>query len=250
MTRLVLFASMVATLALGACATSAVPVLAPSGAGPAGVAGDPMPLALRWYRASAEAEALFLQTYKAATAAAEGFAAEQGGAKWGVIMDADETVLDNSLYQQSRRGAPYSDSSWATWVRRAQATPTPGSVDFVRRVRALGGVVSIVTNREDQLCDATRANLQAIGLVVDQVLCKPLGSGDKNPRFQAVASGAAPSRLPPMRVVMWLGDNILDFPGLSQAVRAGGPAAFAPFGRTWFVLPNPLYGSWDRNPVP
>ena len=57
-------------------------------------------------------------------------------------------------------------------------------------------------------------------------------------------------KLPAMRVIMWLGDNIQDFPNLGQSVRGSGAAGFAEFGRTWFVLPNPLYGSWDKNPVP
>ncbi|MEP6834205.1 MAG: hypothetical protein ABJB74_12465, partial [Gemmatimonas sp.] len=58
------------------------------------------------------------------------------------------------------------------------------------------------------------------------------------------------SKLPAMKVVMWLGDNIQDFPTLGQEVRNGGAAGFAEFGRSWFVLPNPLYGSWDKNPLP
>ena len=44
-----------------------------------------------------------------------------------------------------------------------------------------------------------------------------------------------------------VGDNVQDFPGLSQAIRKEGDEAFAPFGARFFVLPNPMYGSWDRN---
>jgi 5'-nucleotidase (lipoprotein e(P4) family) len=212
--------------------------------------GDPMPFALRWYRASAEMPGLFLQAYKGATSAVQQLSATQGGAAWGVIMDADETVLDNSMYQQMREGAGYSAKSWEDWVKSRKATALPGSVAFVRRVRELGGKVVIVTNREDNVCNETRENLQAVGLSVDQVLCKPVGITDKNPRFTAVAAGALPSTLPPMKVLMWLGDNIQDFPGLAQAVRLGPPAGYAEFGHSWFLLPNPLYGSWDKNPVP
>lgn len=239
---------LVCCVAVAACVSPrSRPTLA---ATPATAVADPMPLALRWYRASAEAQALYLETYRAATTAAEGFARAESGHTWGVVMDADETVLDNSMYQQNRAGAGYSDSTWAAWVRSEKATALPGSVEFVRRVRELGGKVAIVTNRDEAVCPETRANLKAVGLIVDEVLCKPAGTSDKNPRFVAVANGAAPSTLPPMTVVMWLGDNIQDFPGLSQAVRLGGLGGFAEFGRSWFVLPNPLYGSWDKNPVP
>lgn len=215
-----------------------------------GASFDSIPLALRWYRASAEMHALFVQSYRNATAAVQTLATAQAGKPWGVIMDADETVLDNSMYQQSRGGRGYSADTWEVWVRSKKATPLPGAADFINRVRALGGKVSIVTNREDTVCAETEQNLRAVGLNVDQVLCKPPGPGDKNPRFAAVQAGSAPSKLPAMKVVMWLGDNIQDFPNLSQDVRKGGAAGFTEFGRTWFVLPNPLYGSWDKNPVP
>jgi predicted secreted acid phosphatase len=45
--------------------------------------------------------------------------------------------------------------------------------------------------------------------------------------------------------VAFLGDNIFDFPGLSQAIVKQGDEAFAQFGVRFFVLPNPMYGSWN-----
>ena len=69
-------------------------------------------------------------------------------------------------------------------------------------------------------------------------------------RFRAVQAGTAPSPLPPLEVVMWVGDNVGDFPGATQAIRTQPQAAFAEFGRGWFVLPNPMYGSWERTPLP
>ncbi|MGV3709948.1 MAG: 5'-nucleotidase, lipoprotein e(P4) family [Gemmatimonas sp.] len=215
-----------------------------------GTSTDSIPLALRWYRASAEVHAIFVQAYRNATDAVQPLAAAQSGKPWGVIMDADETILDNSMYQQGRGGRGYTPETWEVWVRSKKATALPGAADFINRVRALGGKVSIVTNREENVCTETEQNLRAVGLNVDQVLCKPPTSGDKNPRFAAVQGGTAPSKLPAMKVVMWVGDNIQDFPMLSQDVRKGGAAGFAEFGRSWIVLPNPLYGSWDKNPVP
>lgn len=231
----------------GATAGSAA---APQPTASSTVIGDSIPLALRWYRASAEMHALFVQTYRLATEAAQRLAAQQSGQQWAVIMDADETVLDNSMYQQGRGGRGYTPETWEVWVKSKKATALPGAADFINRVRALGGKVVIVTNREDNVCEETRQNLKAVALNVDQVLCKPVGVSDKNPRFSAVQSGTAPSRLAALKVVMWVGDNIQDFPGLTQDVRKGGAAGFAEFGKTWFVLPNPLYGSWDKNPVP
>jgi predicted secreted acid phosphatase len=80
------------------------------------------------------------------------------------------------------------------------------------------------------------------------VLCKPEdGSGDKNPRFESVARGTAAPGLPPAEVLVWVGDNIRDFPGLGQDLRSAPEAALLDFGRRFFIVPNPAYGSWEEN---
>jgi predicted secreted acid phosphatase len=115
-------------------------------------------------------------------------------------------------------------------------------------VRALGGKVAIVTNRSAAECPDTEAVFRAHGLAYDAMLCKPdAGPGDKNPRFEAVARGTTPAGLPPLGVVAFFGDNIQDFPGRSQALRQEPDEAFADFGARFFVLPNPMYGSWEKN---
>ena len=110
----------------------------------------------------------------------------------------------------------------------------------------MGGHVVIVTNRDDVRCEPTRANLDRLGLEPDLVLCKPPEESDKNLRFERVQRGTASPELPALTVVAWIGDNIQDFPGLTQGVR-GDPTAFSPFGHYYFVIPNPMYGSWERN---
>jgi 5'-nucleotidase (lipoprotein e(P4) family) len=161
-------------------------------------------------------------------------------------MDADETVLDNSEYQRRRAmlDSAYSEASWAAWVKERAAPPIPGASDFTRAVHQARGRVVIVTNRADSLCAETRANLQSAGIETDLVLCQIPGQADKNPRFQKVQNGTASAGVPPLTVVAWFGDNILDFPGMSQASR-NDPRALDPFGRKYFVLPNPMYGSWQ-----
>jgi acid phosphatase len=168
-----------------------------------------------------------------------------------VILDADETVLDNSPYQVriTQRGERFNTETYNVWVREARAATLPGSAEFIQLARQLGGRVVIVTNRDEIVCPATRQNFSALGIVVDVVLCKPDGPSDKNPRFQAVARGTAAPGLPPLRVLMYVGDNIQDFPTMTQELRNAPAAALEPFGRTYFVLPNPMYGSWERNPA-
>ena len=239
---------LVTALLFASCRTTAP--LSPSQGAPA--AGQSvtaaLPDSIKWVRSSAEYVAAFAQTYRLATARVESAATQHAGAPWAVVLDADETVINNAQYQEerARAGLPYSDESWDAWVKRRAATPLPGVAAFLTRVHALGGRIAIVTNRLESQCADTQAVFTTHALVVDVMLCRPDGtSSDKNPRFRAVESGAAFHLATPVDVVAYLGDNILDFPGLSQQVRSGGPEGFSQFGVRYFVLPNPMYGSWQ-----
>ena len=70
-------------------------------------------------------------------------------------------------------------------------------------------------------------------------------NADKTPRYQAIAAGRTAVSRTPIEILVFVGDNILDFPNASQARRAQGEAGFAEFGVRWFLLPNPMYGSWQ-----
>jgi 5'-nucleotidase (lipoprotein e(P4) family) len=235
-------------VAVLACAKPAsTPVTASPAAG-----APPMPGAIVWSRASAEHKALFLQTYHAAEAELEQRARALQRGTWAVILDADETVLDNSVYQQERAqlGLPYTSESWNAWVRRIAATALPGAASFTKRVHDLGGRVVIVTNRDAAVCPETRENLRRVEISADLVLCAPPGQSDKNIRFRAVEAGTSTASVPALQVVMYVGDNIQDFPNLGQNTRFADDSAFTEFGRRYFLLPNPMYGSWERNPIP
>ena len=245
-------------LMLAACAPAMAPTAPPAPApppAPAAQATVPLPPsaslgAVHWWRDSAERQAAFVQAYRWAGERLRELARGEAGGGWGVIMDADETVLDNSTYQlrRGRENLGYSAESWAAWVAEKAAPATPGAAEFTALVHQLGGRVAIVTNRDDPQCPDTRENLRRVAIAADVVLCRVQGQSDKNPRFAAVESGSG-TGLPPLRVLMWVGDNIQDFPRLSQDVRTQGAAALGDFGRRFVVLPNPMYGSWERNPM-
>jgi 5'-nucleotidase (lipoprotein e(P4) family) len=206
------------------------------------------PEAIRWVRDSAERRAICLEVYRAATAQVEREAGGRAPGTWAVVLDADETVIDNSPYQleRARLGLGFDPASWRAWTARREGKPIPGAAGFLARVHALGGRIAIVTNRTETECPDTEAVFRAHSLAFDQMLCKPdKGSGDKNPRYEAIAAGTTPAGWPPLDVVAFVGDNILDFPGQSQTLRLEPDAAFAPFGVRFFVLPNPMYGSWN-----
>ena len=206
-----------------------------------------LPNEIRWFRTSAEYRALSRQTYQLAADRLPELTRGAPAKTWAVVLDADETVLDNSEYQRRRAldDSAYTEASWSAWVNERSARAIPGSPEFTQRVHALGGRVVIVTNRALGLCDATRANLKAIHVDADVVLCQPPGESNKNPRFERVQAGTAENGLPALTVVEWIGDNILDFPGMTQDAR-NDPAAFSQFGKRYFILPNPMYGSWQQ----
>jgi 5'-nucleotidase (lipoprotein e(P4) family) len=246
---------LVIAVALTVSCRSAAPVAAPvataqAPAATATPAAPPVPEAVRWASDSAEHRALFLEVYRAATEHVEREAAARAPGTWAVVLDADETTIDNSAYQRERAlaGGRFEAESWRAWCARREAEPLPGAAAFLARVQALGGRIAIVTNRTTAECPDTEAVFRAHGLAYDVMLCKPEGGpSDKNPRFEAVARGTAAAGLPPLDVVAFLGDNIQDFPGLSQKTRDEGDDAFALFGGRYFLLPNPMYGSWERN---
>ena len=237
-------------LSLVAACRATAPAVPPSPPSAAAEAGEPFRASkqVRWVRDSAEHRALFLQVYRTVTARVERAAATREPGTWAVVADADETVLDNSVYQveRERQGLGFTRESWRAWTERREAVPLPGAAAFLARVRALGGRVAIVTNRRVSECPDTEAVLRAHDLAYDVILCRDDdGPSDKGPRFEAVARGTTPAGLPPLEIVAVLGDNIRDFPGQSQELARQGDEAFTDFGARFFVLPNPMYGSWE-----
>lgn len=219
---------------------------------PAEPAAGELSLATHWVRDSAEYRAAMIQTYRAAAAELERLAGVLPSGRWAVALDADETVISNSLYQKEleESGEGFTPASWAAWVRRHQSGPLPGAVGFLTWVHALGGKIAIVTNRAHNLCPDTEENFRRHGIPFDVILCKPpSGERTKQPRWDAVENGTADPALPPLEIVMYLGDNIFDFPRLDQELRHAPEAAYADFGSLYFQLPNPMYGSWTDNPA-
>lgn len=205
--------------------------------------------ATRWVDVSAEYQGLSRQAYRAASERLDELVLSGGlPATWAVSLDIDETVLMNVTYERERKllGLGYTPVTWKLWVDRRDATPVPGAKDFLNKVRVAGGHVVFVTNRKDATeCAQTRDNLAAQSIMYDSILCRTTTS-DKNERFEMIESGTG-TGLPPMPVVMFVGDNIQDFPNLTQDVRIEGAAGYVEFGESFFLLPNPMYGSWEKN---
>ena len=240
--------ALIVVLAAGGC-RSAGTTAPRAGAAPA---AREIPSAIRWLRNSAEFKAATVQAYRVATRRVDVVAASRPKGTWAVSLDADETVLDNSQYMKERAeaGLGFTDESWREWVARRAAPAIPGAAAFIRRVKEAGGHVVIVTNRKQAECPDTEENFRKLEIAFDAMLCRADGGpGEKEPRYEAVAAGTAKEGLPPLEIVLWVGDNIQDFPEQRQEMRKAGEGAFGQFGHAFVIIPNPMYGSWEKNPA-
>ncbi len=234
-----------AALALGACA-------APGDA----TRAHEMLNAVLWQQHAPEYRALARQSYALAelrlregleagwSAALEQPPGSAGALAPAVVMDLDETVIDNSRYEARivTRLGRYDRDSFARWCEEGGAGAVPGAVEFVRAARSLGVTVLFYTAREERLRECTLRTLEALGLgplVPDQVFLRGAGSkGEVRARLAAR-----------YRLVLLVGDSLEDFVDGSkadpQARLALARRHRERFGRQWIVLPNATYGHWE-----
>lgn len=172
-----------------------------------------------------------------------------------VIVDIDETVLDNSPYQARllRDGKRYEKASWNAWCREKAATALPGAVEFAQLAARHGVTVFYISNRAVEVAPETLENLRATGfpIAADAHVflgqgwqvdgCTPADRSDKSCRRRLVGRSH--------RVLLQVGDQLGDFFETDAATPAARRAAVAAwvgwFGERWFMLPNPSYGNWE-----
>ena len=269
----------VATLS-GSCGPKQRPAAAPETARPPAAA----PLrthenlnATLWMQTSVEYRASALQAYHAArlaldaaladphwTAALEqtGDAASKPPA---VILDLDETVLDNSPFEARMiadstlaKPVPYDETAWRRWVAEKKARAIPGAVEFLRYAASRHVTPVYISNRNVQGPEPadkdggerdTMAMLRKLNIPVDDagdtlLLLGEHGwnSGDKGSRRAFAAEK--------YRVVLLIGDNFEDFVSVKDKSLAGRETLADKYddwwGTKWVMLPNPTYGSWEQ----
>lgn len=168
-----------------------------------------------------------------------------------VILDVDETVLDNSAFQARmiKQGSEFDLAQWNDWVMEAQADSVPGSLKFTQQAAKEGIKVFYLTNREASVEIGTRKNLRELGYPLpdsgDVILSKYERidwTSDKTTRRTFIANN--------YRVLMLFGDDLNDFiPAKDisenermQLVNDNRQR----WGQKWYILPNPVYGSWEQ----
>jgi 5'-nucleotidase (lipoprotein e(P4) family) len=167
-----------------------------------------------------------------------------------VIMDLDETVLDNSRAQGQfvLDGTPYLPNTWSEWVSLSAAGEVPGAKAFIEHVRRNGAQVIFVTNRTIAEEPATVKNLTdtlKIPATAEDVMCVGENgwTSDKSERRRFIAGK--------YRIALLAGDDLGDFVSIVSTKTAADRIALAMKHQSkwrdrWVLLPNPMYGSWDR----
>ena len=266
------------SLVAGACATAPQPEPAaePKTAAPIPTAATDIDIGIRWTEFSAEYQAVSAQIYAVARRDLSRLLADPdwtalpgqtgvAGKPPAIILDVDETVVSNAEYQESLLYAPYSRFGHFDWMRNNKAVPVRGAAETIDAARAAGVEVFFLTNRacepfEDADGDCpyeqvTIEDLREAGIDTDpeHVLMaweQPGWSKEKLNRREHIAKTH--------RVIMLFGDDYGDFvhctrakalaPCSENATRASRHAALDTYaeywGNGWYILPNPMHGSW------
>ena len=163
-----------------------------------------------------------------------------------IVVDIDETVLDNSPAQayNIKNRAPFDMKGWYAWGEMRKAKAIPGSVEFLNYATSKGVKIFYVSNRDEVQKQATIDNLKNGGfndISADNVLLRTTES-TKEPRRQLI--------LQKYRIVILMGDNLDDLSNVFERKSVADRFAEVDrvkndWGKRWIVLPNAMYGTWE-----
>jgi 5'-nucleotidase (lipoprotein e(P4) family) len=163
-----------------------------------------------------------------------------------VVVDIDETVLDNSPSNAltALNNLPFNTRDWYAWSDKRKAKPVPGAVDFINYAVDQGVKIYYISNRDEVQKQATIDNLRAVGFkdISDENVMLRNTESAKGPRRQIVAEK--------YRILFLMGDNLDDFSEIYE--RKSTEERFAgvdrdrfKFGSRFIALPNAMYGTWE-----
>ena len=168
-----------------------------------------------------------------------------------IILDIDETVLDNSEHQvrSIKNGTNY-PIGWKEWVSEESAGALPGVKEFLSYANTKGIKIFYVTNRTHDLEEYTRNNIKSLGLPFDNdmdvlLMKNEKGWGsDKTSRRDLIRKD--------FRVIQIFGDQLDDFIPLTESAKSINDRKILidkyadMWGEKWYMLINPMYGEWEE----
>ena len=210
---------------------------------------DELMMAVGWMQNSAEYRELCYQAYNVALFQVKQAVAQhqQGDKPLAIVLDADETVLDNSAFEAGLidTDSAYSTKTWTEWCAAGEALAMPGATDFLQAVDQLGVQIFYVTNRSmDTQYEGSARNMKELGFpqVDKEHMLFKTDTSNKQPRYDAIEKR--------YNVVVYLGDNAGDLPlGTYHKKQTQRNAIIdahkSQFGLKYIALPNPSYGDWE-----
>jgi 5'-nucleotidase (lipoprotein e(P4) family) len=238
-----IYACLVFALIIGACTNSNTLVKSETDK-----QNDYLTMSTLWYQRASECRALYYQAFNFAKISLIANLAEANDDKpKAVVVDIDETVLDNSPFEaySVRTGKQYSNELWHEWTGKAAAQATPGALEFLKFAESKGVETFYISNRSVSETAVTLQNLKVLGFpFADEahILLKT-NTSVKTVRRNKVSETH--------EILILAGDNIGDFDELfeDRSQKFGFETVDAhktDFGKRFIVLPNPMYGSWER----
>jgi len=205
-------------------------------------------LAVLWYQQSAEMKASYLQSYRYARILLDAkLDTIETDMPVGVVLDIDETVLDNSpnAVQLIKANKTFTQEAWKPWSDDARAKALPGALDFVNYAMERGVEVFYISNRKDVEMEATLKNLKDLNFPnadTTHVLLKTVTS-NKTERRSVVSAQ--------VEVLVYLGDNLRDYSEIfgKRGEDMGTRVVMEnkdDLLNNFVVFPNPTYGEWEK----
>ncbi|UCC55267.1 MAG: hypothetical protein JSU75_07755 [Gammaproteobacteria bacterium] len=223
-----------------------------------GVESHEMLNATLWAQSSAEYEAVTRQVYRVARANLDEALAdphwraalEQTGdyadLPPAIVLDLDETILDNTSYEVRiiRELKKYSRASFADWCREVDAPAIPGAKEFLDYAADQNVAVFYYSARRENLRDCTARNLRALQVPFPNQSRLLLNTGTSKSEYRAMIARN-------YRILLLVGDNLQDFVDGSKTDpsrrRDLARSHVERWGREWIMLPNPMYGHWESS---
>lgn len=200
-----------------------------------------------WFQNSGEARALYYQAFNLADMVVEKtLSKETFDKKPAIVVDLDETMIDNSTYLATLALNGIEDLSyWSEWNEEMKATATPGAVEFLNKVVKKGVDVFYISNRYLENVEGTKQNLIKLGfpqVEENHMLFRDKTDGpSKEARRQEVSKTHD--------IFLLMGDRLGDFSDMFEEPDEKNrnkaiDDSKDKFGTQFIVLPNPMYGYW------
>ena len=197
-----------------------------------------------WQQTAAEYRALCYQAYNLAETRI--MEAKENATTKAIVVDVDETILDNSFYRAEKIKNEDFNESFEYWIKKEKAEAVPGALEFLQKADNLRFQIFYITNRDDKYREFTLNNLNKLGFPQvnkEHLLMRQNKISDKTERRDSISER--------YELILLIGDNLLDFSQIFYGNHIQHRKELvdqykAEFGRKFIILPNPIHGRWKK----